>query len=225
MPEVRVENEVKMYSPGGPFSYEGDDPIPSMNMLLRVCEAEGFSHPEPTRRKHTDYYYTDSEGNFEKDEILLRYRDCGCKAFLTVKLPTIRNGLGLSRREIEGEILNDSRFDRWKSVQGYADEVYGSVRIDRVPSLIVEVVRGKCLIKSRVHTYNFSFDRMVYTDPVSGRRSLPCYELEFEMFDEAIADDPQMTRLVSALADTYLFHEERISKYARGMAFVRNLSR
>ena len=224
MPEVRVENEGKMYSPGGPFSYEGDDPIPSMNMLLRVCEAEGFSHPEPTRRKHTDYYYTDSEGNFEKDEILLRYRDCGCKAFLTVKLPTIRNGLGLSRREIEGEILNDSRFDRWKSVQGYADEVYGSVRIDRVPSLIVEVVRGKCLIKSRVHTYNFSFDRMVYTDPVSGRRSLPCYELEFEMFDEAIGDDPQMTRLISALEDTYLFQEERVSKYARGRAFVKSLS-
>ena len=224
MPEVRVEDEVKMYSPGGPFSYEGDDPIPSMNMLLRVCEAEGFSHPEPTRRKHTDYYYTDSEGNFEKDEILLRYRDCGCKAFLTVKLPTIRNGLGLSRREIEGEILNDSRFDRWKSVQGYADEVYGSVRIDRVPSLIVEVVRGKCLIKSRVHTYNFSFDRMVYTDPVSGRRSLPCYELEFEMFDEAIGDDPQMTRLISALEDTYLFQEERVSKYARGRAFVKSLS-
>lgn len=224
MPEVRVENEIKMYSPGGAFSYEGDDPLPSMDMLLRLCEAEGFSHPAPEKRKHTDYYYSDSEGNFDREQILLRYRDCGCKAFLTVKLPTIRNGMGLSRREIEGEILNDSRFDRWKSVQGYADETYGSVQIDKTPRLIVDVVRGKCMIRSKVHTYNFSFDRMVYTDPVSGRRSQPCYELEFEMFDEAIGNDPQMARLVSALSDTYLFQEERVSKYARGMAFVRSLS-
>ena len=225
MPEVRIENEIKMYSPGGVFSYDGDDPVPSMNMLLRICEAEGFTHPDPVGRKHTDFYYSDTAGNFDKDNILLRYRDCGCKAFLTVKLPTIRNGLGLSRREIEGEILNDSRFDRWKSVQGYANEVYGPVEIDKIPRLKVEVVRGKCLIRSRVHAYDFSFDRMVYTDPKTGRRSLPCYELEFELIDKAIADDPQMTRLVSVLEDTYLFHEERISKYARGMAFVRNLSR
>ncbi len=223
MPDVRLENEIKMYSAGGPFAYDGDDPGPMTCALVEVIESEGFAAADIVTRRHTDFYYTDTKGEFDRDGILLRYRDTGASAFLTMKIPTVKNGMGLTRREIEGEILNDTRFDRWKPVQDYAAEVYGPVEIDRTPRLRTDVDRGRCQIRSKVRTYTFTFDRMVYTDPVSGRRSLPCYELEFETLDEAIGDDPQMTRLLALLTDRYLFEEERISKYARGMAFVRSL--
>ena len=224
MPEVRLENEIKMYSSGGPFAYEGDDPGPMTRALVTVIESEGFATSEIQCRRHTDFYYTDTKGDFDRDGILLRYRDTGASAFLTMKLPTVKNGMGLTRREIEGEILNDTRFERWKPVQHYASEVYGPVEIDRVPRLRIDVTRGRCQIRSKIRAYTFTSDRMVYTDPVSGRKSMPCYELEFETLDEAIGDDPQMTRLLALLSGKYLYEEERISKYARGMAFVRSLN-
>ncbi len=223
MPDVRLENEIKMYSSGGPFAYDGDDALPMTLALVRVIESEGFSVSDVQTRRHTDFYYTDVKGEFDRDGILLRYRDTGASAFLTMKIPTTKNGMGLTRREIEGEILNDTRFDRWKPVQDYAAEVYGPVEIDRAPRLRTDVNRGRCQIRSRIRVYTFTFDRMVYTDPVSGRKSMPCYELEFETLDEAIGEDPQMSRLLALLADRYLYEEERISKYARGMAFVRSL--
>ncbi len=223
MPDVRLENEIKMYSAGGPFAYDGDDPGPMTRALVDVIRSEGFAASEVECRRHTDFYYSDTKGVFDRDNILLRYRDTGTSALLTLKAPTTLNGMGLSRREIEGEILNDTRFDRWKPVQDYASEVYGPVEIEKTPRLRTDVTRGRCRIRSKVRSYTFTFDRMVYTDPVSGRRSVPCYELEFESLDEAIGEDPMMTRLLALLSDKYMYEEERISKYARGMAFVRSL--
>ena len=43
MPDVRIENEIKMYSPGGPFSYEGDDPSEKMDAFVYVFMEAGFS--------------------------------------------------------------------------------------------------------------------------------------------------------------------------------------
>lgn len=223
MKEIRVENEIKMYSSGGPFSYEGSDPSVPMGELLALCSDAGFRHTVPSVLYYTDYYYHDSEGVFDREKILLRFRDMGDHAFLTMKMPTVANGMGLSRREIEGEIRNDSRFDRWRHVQDYAEEAYGPVEILKVPSLKEEVIRSECRISSGSNVYSFTFDKMVYIDPVSGRRSAPCYELEFEMIDKAIQDDPSMVRLLTVLRDLYMFEEERISKYARGMAFLRSL--
>lgn len=225
MQGVRVENEIKMYASGGPFAYDGNDPSVAFSHLLTVCSEAGFRCEEPKVLGHTDYYYGDRDGIFDRDGILLRYRDMGSKAFLTMKMPNIVSGMGLSRREIEGEIINDSRFDRWNSVQGYCNEVYGRVEIARTPKLVAEVIRAESRIRSKSKFYSFTFDKLVYIDPVSGRRSVPCYELEFEMLDQAIQDDTQMSRLISILEERYLFEEERISKYARGMAFVRSLKR
>ena len=223
MPDVRIENEIKMYSPGGPFSYEGDDPSERMDAFVYVFMEAGFSCTPPKISKHTDYYYTDTAGEFDARRTILRYRDLGGKAFLTIKMPSMEDGLGLSRREIEGEVLNDSRFDRWKSVQDYATEYCGPVDIGRTPSLITEVTRGRCQITSKVMTYTFTFDKMVYHDPVSGRKSKACYELEFETLDKAIEDDPAIERLVALLSDRYMFEEEQISKYERGRAFLRSI--
>lgn len=222
MAEVRVENEIKMYSPGGAFSFDGNDPSAQMDRFVSLFTQEGFRCGKAEASEHTDYYYTDIEGMFDSLKILLRYRDLGSKALVTMKMPTVRNGAGLSRREIEGEVFNDSRFDRWKSVQDYANEVYGPVEIGRTPRLVAGVVRGRCPISSNRMEYTFTFDRIVYRDPGSGVRSRPCYELEFESLDKAI-DDPAMDRLVDLLSDKYLFEEERISKYERGLAFLRQL--
>jgi len=223
MPDVRIENEIKMYSPGGPFAYEGNDPSERMDAFLYVFREAGFSCTPPKVSRHTDYYYTDTAGEFDINRTILRYRDLGGKAFLTIKIPAMEHGLGLSRREIEGEVLNDSRFDRWKSVQDYATEHCGPVEIRKVPSLITEVTRGRCQITSEAMTYTFTFDRMIYHDPVSGRRSKACYELEFESLDKDIDDDPAINRLVMILSDRYMFEEEKISKYERGRAFLRSL--
>lgn len=224
MPDVRVENEIKMYSGECPFAYEGDDPAYKMHALLSICESEGFTWNGLESRHHIDFYYTDTLGEFDKGNIIVRYRDTGDIAYLTLKLPTIKNGMGLSRREIEGEILNDSRFDRWASVQNYVTEVYGNADIDKVPRLKADIVRGRCILKSKMHSYTFNFDKVVYTDPATGRNSRPFYELEFEVLDKAISEDPQMIRLIALLEDRYLFEQERVSKYARGMAFVRKLN-
>lgn len=223
MPDVRVENEIKMYSGDCPFAYEGTDPSYKMYALLAICESEGFLWNGMESRHHTDFYYTDIAGEFDRNSIVVRYRDTGSTATLTIKLPTIKNGMGLSRREIEGEILNDSRFDRWASVQNYVNEVYGKAEIDRVPRLKADIVRGRCVLKSKMHTYTFNFDKVVYTDPVSNRNSRPFYELEFEILDETITEDPQMIRLLALLEDTYLFEQEKVSKYTRGMAFISKL--
>ena len=223
MPEIRTENEVKLYSSGGPFAYSGDDPSEKMILLEEVLRGEGFECLPHTVSKHVDYYYTDVNGGFDSRKIILRYRDMGDRAFLTVKLPSVVNGMGLSRREIEGEVINDSRFDRWKSVQEYAREFCGPAEIRRTPSLIVDVTRGRCIARSEVRQYNFTFDRMVYTDPDSGRRSVPCYEIEIESLDSAIGEDRQLRRVISIMTGRYLFEEERISKYERGRAFLRSL--
>lgn len=224
MLDVRVENEIKMYGSAGPFAYEGGDPSAKLSVFRSVFEEAGFSVSDTVCSVHTDYYYTDTEGKFDAENVLLRYRDLGAHALLTIKLPSIRNGLGLSRREIEGDILNDSRFDRWKSVRDYAREFYGPVEIGRQPRLKVDVVRGGCRIRSDVRGYTFTFDKIVYTDPATGKRSKPCYELEFESLDEAIVEDKKMQLLLNILSDKYAFEEERVSKYARGIAFLKSLA-
>ncbi len=185
----------------------------------------GFQCREPVTRKHTDYYYTDTEGLFDREEVLLRFRDEGTNAFITMKMPSLRNGLGLSRREIEDGFFNDSRFDRWKAVQEYAREHYRDVEIRREPRLKVEVIRCGCRIASAKNFYEFSFDKLVYVDPSTGTRSVPCYELEFELLNEAIRDDLQMAKVLSVLTGKYLFEEETVSKYARGMAFLGSIKR
>ncbi len=223
MAEVRVENEIKLFSTGGLFAYDGDDAGHSMELLLSLISKEGFLCGMPTYSKHTDHYYTDTQGIFDTMGIVLRYRESGTKAILTMKLPTVSTGRGVSRREIEGEFFNDTRFDKWKLVQDYSSEVYGPADIRKVPVLVIEAVRGRCNVISNVREYTFTFDKIVFRDPDSDTKSEPCYELELESLDKAIVDDPQVVRLINKFVDKYLFDEEKVSKFDRGMAFLRSL--
>ncbi len=223
MAEVRVENEIKLFSTGSVFAYDGDDVAPSMERLISVISKDDFMCGLPKYSRHTDHYYTDTGGVFDSLGIILRYRESGTKAMLTMKLPTVSTGMGVSRREIEGEFFNDSRFDKWKLVQDYSNEVYGPAEICKTPVLIIEAIRGRCSVISKVREYTFTFDKIVFRDPVTNIRSMPCYELELESLDKAIVDDPQVVRLVSRFTDKYLFDEEKVSKFDRGMAFLSSL--
>lgn len=221
MAEVRVENEIKLFSAGGSFAYDGDDAGDSMERLVSVISKEGFSCGMPQYSKHTDYYYTDTKGVFDSLGIVLRYRESGTKAILTMKLPTVSTGMGVSRREIEGEYFNDTRFDKWKLVQEYSSQMYGPAEICRAPALIIESIRGRCNVISEIREYSFTFDKMVFCDPTREIRSEPCYELELESLDKAIVGDPGIVRLVDRFTDRYLFDEEKVSKFDRGMAFLK----
>ena len=223
MAEVRVENEIKLFSIGSVFAYEGDDAEQSMERLISVISKEDFTCGVPRYSKHTDHYFTDTGGVFDSLGIILRYRESGTRAVLTMKLPTVATGMGVSRREIEGEFFNDSRFDKWKLVQDYSSEVYGPAEICKTPVLIIEAVRGRCNVVSKVREYTFTFDKIVFRDPVTNIRSEPCYELELESLDKAIVDDPQMVRLVGRFTEKYLFDDVKVSKFDRGMAFLRSL--
>lgn len=53
--------------------------------------------------------------------------------------------------------------------------------------------------------------------------TVPGYELEIESIDSPIKDDVAMVKLMAYFNETGLFREERISKYARGKAWVQSL--
>lgn len=225
MVENRIENEIKLFNLGGPFAYEGNDPSDRFDSIVSILSSEGFSVQSQSFSVLKDLYFTDTEGRFDTDKILLRYREKGDRATVTMKMPYLKNGLGLSRRELEAERFNDSRFDKWKVVQDFVREVYGPVELKNNPVLQDEITRCSARITSKVRSYSFTFDKVVYIDPESGVRSMPCYELEIECLDQAIEEDRCIVSLIRTLTDTYGFEEERISKYARGMAFVRSLKR
>ncbi|MCQ2079539.1 MAG: CYTH domain-containing protein [archaeon] len=221
----RIENEIKLFSLDGPFAYDGDDPASRFQFLCSILATEGFTLRAQSQERFTDLYYTDTEGVFDRDRMLLRFRTLGDRAYVTMKMPTLGEGMGLSRREIEEERFNDSRFDKWKVVQDFAREVYGPVTIRDTPCLRDDIIRCSVRMSSKVRSYSFTFDKVVYTDPGSGVRSLPCYELEIECLDQSIQDDRSIMSVVRTLTEDYGFEEERVSKYARGMAYVRSLAR
>ena len=141
-----------------------------------------------------------------------------------LKLPGVTNGMGLSRRQVKTEVLNIPGMDRIKALQDHADRYLGHYDIDPIPKVRVDVSRIRCPVRSEAMGYTMDFDRVVFRDPATGKRSVPVYELEFESMDRPIGDDRQMMRLVSTLVDDYLFSEEKVSKYVRGRAWVRSLA-
>lgn len=224
MTDVRTENEIKLYADSGPFVFE-DDPAPAVARLRSVIEKEGLKCGEPAVRKHTDSYYTDVGDTFTKRGIVLRFRDMGIEGLVTVKVPSIRSGMGVSRREIETRVLNAPGFDRMKALEDHAKNYLGAEKVGPVPKVIDEVIRCEFRVESDVRKYTADFDRVVYVDPRTGARSMPSCELEFESLDEAIADDIMIKRLVFRLTEDYLFEEERTSKYERGLAWMESIGR
>ncbi|KUE74038.1 hypothetical protein AUQ37_06580 [Candidatus Methanomethylophilus sp. 1R26] len=222
MTDVRTENEVKLYADSGPFVFS-DDPGPALQRLRSVIAKEGFRCGGASVRKHTDTYYADPGDTFADRGIVLRFRDEGMTGYVTVKIPSIRNGMGLSRREVETRVINSPGFDRMKALEDHARNYLGTEDIDPVPRLIAEITRCEFTAESDVRRYTADFDSVVYVDPRTGARSAPVCELEFESLDEAIADDRMMKRLVYRLTEDYLFDEERMSKYVRGREWIRSL--
>ncbi len=222
MTDVRTENEIKLYADSGPFVFS-DDPGPALQRLRSVIAKEGFSCGDASMKKHTDTYYSDRGDTFEGRGIVLRFRDEGVTGYVTVKIPSIRSGMGLSRREVETRVINLPGFDRMRALEDHARNYLGTEDIDPVPRLIAEITRCEFAIGSDVRKYTADFDSVVYVDPVSGARSAPVCELEFESLDEAIEDDRMMKRLVYRLTEDYLFDEERMSKYVRGREWIESM--
>lgn len=222
MTGIRTENEIKLYSDGGIFSYSSD-PADALRTVSSVLAKSGVRCGEWEHIRYTDDYYTDTEDTFDSKHVSLRYRDSGMMGAVILKLPGVTTGMGLSRREVRTEVLNIPGMDRMKALQDHADRYLGHYTVDPVPKVRAEVSRSRCPIRSETMGYTVNFDRVVYSDPVSGKRSVPVYELEFESAGGPIRDDRQMMKLVSVFADSYLFTEEKVSKYVRGRAWVKSL--
>ncbi|MDD2626746.1 MAG: CYTH domain-containing protein [Candidatus Methanomethylophilus sp.] len=220
MPEIRTENEIKLLGTGGLFAYDGTDPAAGVARLEKELDALKIVR-EPFRvHRFTDDYYTDTGDTFDAQQILLRFRDEGQTGYVTVKKPSVRNGMGLSRREIETEVYKNEGFDRMTVVRDHAQHYLGRTDIGKVPKLSLATVRAEASIYTDAGRYSFCFDRYTYKDPATGRESESYYEFEIETLDRAIADDPQISRLVAVLEDKYVFREVRDSKYARGRIWL-----
>lgn len=222
MTDVRVENEVKLYSDGGPFSFDGD-PSGAVSRLRALAAKAGVECGEHTFSRHVDDYYTDRDGTFERDGMILRFRDAGDRGYVTVKRPSVVDGMGLSRKEIETEVFLVPGFDRFAAVLDHSRRYLGTDRILPDPVVRDYIDRVEMPLRTEARRYTLDYDRIVYEDPSTGTRSVPVYELEIESLDDPIKDDVAMRRLISALTDDCFFREERVSKYRRGMAFVRSL--
>lgn len=224
MTDIRVENEIKLYAENGPFEYDGIMSERPMALLQSALTSAGIEYGDYKVRKFTDEYFTDTGDTFDAQGIILRFRDEGPSGKVTIKKPYVRNGLGLSRREIETEIFKNSQFDKYSAVKDHAQHYLARTDIAPVPKVIDNVIRCECYITSDIRRYKMSFDRVVYTDPASGKKTVPSYEIEIESLDQAIKDDPNMIRLIDIISDRYLFEEVRVSKYARGRAWIKSLA-
>ncbi len=171
-----------------------------------------------------DDYYTDTNDTLGERGIIIRYRvRDGWKHTITIKQPYIRTGMGLSRRQIDTELFIFEGFDRMAAIRDQCEKHLGIKDIEPIPVVTDELLRIRMEIRSEVRQYNLSFDRIVYTDPITMKYTVPGYELEIESIDSPIKDDVAMVKLMAYFNETGLFREERISKYARGKAWVQSL--
>lgn len=179
---------------------------------------------EPRTVNIRDDYYTDSKDILGERNIIVRYRvRDGWKHTITIKQPYIRTGMGLSRREIDTDLFIHEGFDRMAAIRDICRTHLGIEDIHQIPIVSDELLRIRMDIRSDVRPYSLSFDRIVYSDPLTMKYTVPGYELEIESMDAPINDDRSMVRLLSYLNETGSFREERISKYARGKAWVQSL--
>lgn len=223
MTDIRTENEIKLYSDGGVFASSADF-RDAMGIVETVLSKVGIRYGDIESIHYVDDYYIDVDDTFDSKQVSLRYRDLGLMGAVILKMPGVSNGMGLSRRQVKTEVLNMPGLDRMKALQDHADRYLGHYEIDSVPKVRADVQRLRRPVRSDTMGYTMDFDKVVYRDPVTGKRSVPVYELEFESMDMPIRDDRQMMRLISLLTDDYLFSEEKISKYVRGRAWVRSLA-
>jgi len=225
MTDIRIENEVKLLSPGGPFAFTGTDAARAVGFLMNTVAACSMTASEPRFINLHDEYYMDSEGKMESTGSILRYRIAdGWKHSITIKQPYLRTGLGLSRRQIETELFITASFDKHLALEDLAGRYLGTSRIDADPLVVDDILRIRMDIRSEVRPYTLSFDRITYSDARTHKYTAPGYELELESIDSPIKDDPVIQRFINVLIDTGGFKEERISKFARGKAWVEKLA-
>lgn len=223
MTEMRVENEVKLVSDGGPFEYD-EDPEKPLSLLRHALDSVGMTHDDYRMVRYHDEYFDDATGTLTSRGVILRYRDKGDSAFVTIKQPYVKDGLGLSRRETETELFKVRNLNIIGAVRDHAERYLAVDGIMEVPVLIDDIQRCQFRISSDVRRYKFCFDRIIYRDPVTGICSDPSYELEIESLDQPIKDDRKMVALISELTDKYMFDEIKVSKFARGKAWLNSLT-
>lgn len=220
MTEARTENEIKLTGSGGPLAFDPQDPQSAERRAVAELDVLKIAHEPFKVRRFVDEYYTDPGDTFDEQKIFLRYRDEGATGYVTIKKPSVHNGLGLSRREIETEVHPGYGFDKFATLQDQAQHYLARTDLAKVPKLKVDTVRCEARIQTAVRRYTFDLDRYVYVDPATGRAGEPHYEVEIESLDTAIEGDSQILRLADILSEKYLFAEVRESKYARGRVWL-----
>jgi len=220
MTEARTENEIKLSGSCGPLAFDPQNPRSAEQRAETEMDVLKIVHESFRVRRFVDEYYTDPGDTFDDQKILLRYRDEGPTGYVTIKKPSVHNGLGLSRREIETEVHPGYGFDKFATLQDQAQHYLARTDIARVPKLKVDTVRCEARIQTAVRHYTFDLDRFIYEDPANGRRGEPHYEIEIESLDAAIESDSQILRLADVFIEKYLFAEVRESKYARGRVWL-----
>lgn len=214
MADIRIENEIKFWSDGGPFSHDGVFPGRSMERIQDMLRSIPLGFDDYRVRRYVDTYYRDADGTLSDVKAAIRIRAEGDKRTVTLKKPYVHDGLGLSRREFQTEVApGDNPMAVLRSLAAEYAGVSGSAWS---PILSMHTVRCECALWSDVRRYKLSFDRFFYRGP-EGSETFPNYEIEVESIDAPIKDDSAMTRLTNVLEDKYLFEEQRMTKLARGI--------
>ena len=222
MTVIRIENEIKLLADRGPFSFEGNDAGKAVSFLRLALQQVGMTFSEPVLVGIHDDYYVDAGDTFTKRGVILRYRVRNGKDHsITVKQPYFSDGAGMCRREFETDLFITDSFDRMVALNDQADQYLGTSGILPLPKLSADILRVHMDVRSDVRKYNLNFDRIVYTDPKTGKYTIPDYELELESLNSAIKDDNSVRKFVSDLTGSSMFREQKVSKYARGCEWLR----
>jgi len=224
MTTIRVENEIKLLADRGPFSFEGNDAGKAVAFLRFALLQVGMTFSDPVMVGIHDDYYIDLADTFTKRGVILRYRiKDGKDHSITCKQPYFSDGAGLCRREFVTDLFITDSFDRMTALEDQAEHYLGTTGIKPIPKLSADILRVHMDVRSDVRKYNLNFDRIIYSDPSTGKYTVPDYELELESLNYPIKDDYAVKRFVSNLTGSSMFREEKISKYARGREWLDSL--
>lgn len=228
------ENEVKLL--GGynnQLKYSDcsvKDTMKKISMLLGVFEIKQEGVME--KKKHSDIYYDTFDNKIKKRNGSARIRVAQKggekKTLITLKTKVDEyKGVvtawqdALIRNERECEVENITKGEQ--VLKDYAISVYGLGETERLEKRIeVKNERNYCIITTKIGSYELSYDKFKYTNPLDNSESPYYYEIEIEQTKKEGEDpqydfDPQIAQFVKILKEVMGFQYDGKNKYERGI--------
>lgn len=230
--DKQIESEVKLVSMAvTQFKFSLIDTAPKISNEVRLlCNLLAITNGATSQSKLEDTYYDDQERTLAAQGCSIRHRVAeGKKPKVTFKTSKKYNpSLALDRPQVEFN-CTEEEFQRMKSVDfapQLAEAFHGKWCQNATcgpvaKSLMVHNRRTSFLIKTTLGEYEFCFDKFYYEAP-NGGFSEYFAEIELETKVKPRQRDEQLDKLIEALCEFLDFEPHRVSKYRRGVDWLRN---